>query len=333
LQTGDGTAWFDNLSVTIDASPYLQVSPPPTQPTDAQLNWVKQSSFTFTTPDAGNGFADFERLKAVVGNAHLVGLGEDTHGASEFFRMKHRLLEFLATEMGVTVFAIEAIMPEAYAINNYVLTGQGDAVQLLKGLYFWTWNTQEVLDMILWMRQYNASGKGTLHFMGFDMHYSQVAIPNVKAFVAKADSGYLPTLNAAYSKAAAINYNSPTATVQDATNAAHAVWQYLEAHRAAYLATGSAVNDVEWAVQNAKIVEQAVYVIIAAGGYRDACMAGTWIGFCSSNRQAPRRWHGRTTEISTGNQEAWAAFYPKLTVTTTGPLAFSSIADSTTQFV
>jgi len=278
LQTGDGTAWFDNLSVTIDGSPYLEAPPPSTQPTDAQLNWVKQSAIAFTTPDAGNGFADLEPLKAVVGNAHLIGLGEDTHGTSEFFRMKHRLLEFLATEMGVTVFAIEANMPEAYAINNYVLTGQGDPVKLLKGMYFWTWNTQEVLDMILWMRQYNVSGQGPLQFTGFDMQYSQVAMPNVTAFVTKADPGYLPALNAAYAKAAAANSNSPTATVQDATNAAHAVWQYLDGHRATYLAAGLAASDVEWAIQNAKIVEQAVYVIIAPSS-RDPAMAANmdWI--------------------------------------------------------
>jgi erythromycin esterase len=278
LQTGDGTAWFDNLSVTIDGSPYLEASPPLTQPTAAQLNWVRQSSILFSTPDPGNGFADLEPLKAVVGNAHLIGLGEDTHGTSEFFRMKHRLLEFLATEMGVTVFAIEANMPEAYAVNNYVLTGQGDPAQLLKGMYFWTWNTQEVLDMILWMRQYNASGKGPLQFTGFDMQYSQVAIPNVTAFVTKADPGYLPALNAAYAKAAAANYNSPTATVQDATNAAHAVWQYLDGHRTAYLGTGLPASDVEWAIQNAKIVEQAVYDIIAPSS-RDAAMAANmdWI--------------------------------------------------------
>ena len=55
-------------------------------------------------------------------------------------------------EMGFTIFSIEANMPEAYAVNNYVLNGVGDPKQLLQGMYFWTWNTQEVLDMILWMR-------------------------------------------------------------------------------------------------------------------------------------------------------------------------------------
>ena len=35
--------------------------------------------------------------------------------------------------------------------------GQGDPAELLEGMYSWTWNTQEVLDMILWMRELNDS--------------------------------------------------------------------------------------------------------------------------------------------------------------------------------
>ena len=31
-------------------------------------------------------------------------------------------------------------------------------------MYFWTWDTQEVLDMILWMREFNKSGKGRAEF-------------------------------------------------------------------------------------------------------------------------------------------------------------------------
>ncbi len=59
--------------------------------------------------------------------------------------MKHRLLEYLAANQGLTVFSIEANLPEAYRLNDYVLNGNGDPRALLRGMYFWTWNTQEVL--------------------------------------------------------------------------------------------------------------------------------------------------------------------------------------------
>lgn len=50
--------------------------------------------------------------------------------------------------MGFNLFAIEASWPEANRLNRYVHTGEGNPAVLLSGPYFWTWNTQEVLNMI-----------------------------------------------------------------------------------------------------------------------------------------------------------------------------------------
>ncbi len=50
----------------------------------------------------------------------IVSLGESTHGSREIFQMKHRMLEFLVTEMGFSIFSIEASMPESYAVGDYV---------------------------------------------------------------------------------------------------------------------------------------------------------------------------------------------------------------------
>src|SRR5262249_20277662 len=134
----------------------------------------------------------------MIGDTRIVSLGEATHGTAEFFRMKHRLVEFLATEMGFSAIAIEAIMPEAFRLNDYVLRGEGDPKELLRGMYFWTWNAREVLDMILWMREFNASGKGRIEFLGFDMQDPRVAAQNVRKFVARADPEYTQVLDGAY---------------------------------------------------------------------------------------------------------------------------------------
>ena len=89
-------------------------------------DWIRAHAIRLTTPEAGHGFADLQPLKPVIGNARIVSLGEATHGTREFFQLKHRMLEFLATEMGFTIFSIEANMPEAYRLNDYVLNGTGD---------------------------------------------------------------------------------------------------------------------------------------------------------------------------------------------------------------
>src|SRR5262249_5688561 len=81
-----------------------------------------------------------------------------------------------------------------YRLNDYVLNGTGDPAELIRGMYFWTWDTEEVLDMVRWMRTFNESGKGRVQFTGFDMQTPTVAAENVRTFVAKYEPAYLSSL-------------------------------------------------------------------------------------------------------------------------------------------
>jgi erythromycin esterase-like protein len=164
------------------------------QQTDSAVEWVRANAIRLHTTEPGRGFDDLQALKPIIGNARIVSLGEATHGTREFFQLKHRILEFLATEMGFTIFSIEANMPEAYRLNDYVLNGTGDPAALLRGMYFWTWDTEEVLDMIRWMRAFNASGRGRVQFTGFDMQTATVALDIVQQFVRRFDSTHVTTV-------------------------------------------------------------------------------------------------------------------------------------------
>ena len=150
--------------------------------------WLKSAAVPFDRVDPADSLDDLEPLRQLVGDARIVSLGEATHGTREFFQMKHRILRFLVERMGFTAFAIEATWPEANRLDRYVRTGEGDPAVLLSGLYFWTWNTDEVLQMIQWMRRHNESG-GSVGFYGFDMQYPGMAIDNVARFVAAVDRG------------------------------------------------------------------------------------------------------------------------------------------------
>jgi len=147
--------------------------------------WIRGNAIPLRSVVAGSGFTDLQPLKALLGKATVVGLGEATHGTKEFFQLKHRMLEFLVEEMGFRVFAIEANLPEAYAVDEYIRTGQGDPAKALYGLQFWTWDTREVLDMILWMRAYNADPLHTrkLRFYGVDMQYHRAALIQAEAWL------------------------------------------------------------------------------------------------------------------------------------------------------
>ncbi len=155
--------------------------------TPEAIEWVKHNAVPLATVEAGHGFNDLAAFGKIVGEARIVSLGEPTHGTREAFQLKHRLIEYLASEKGFTIFSIEANMPEAYRLNAYVAGGEGDPNELIAGMYFWTWNTEEVLDMVQWMRRYNAEhpGRPKVQFTGFDMQTSDVAAKIALEFIQK----------------------------------------------------------------------------------------------------------------------------------------------------
>lgn len=151
-----------STSATVDVQAWIQVNAKPIQGSDPNLP-----------------LDDLEPLRAMVGNARIVGLGEATHGTREFFQMKHRMLAFLVERMGFNIFAIEASLPNCLALNDYVLGGEGDPERLVARLEFWTWDTHEVLEMLRWIRAHNdrARPEDRVQFVGVDMQSRDVLVP------------------------------------------------------------------------------------------------------------------------------------------------------------
>ncbi|MET9953161.1 erythromycin esterase family protein [Streptomyces sp. NPDC006339] len=115
-----------------------------------------------------DGLRGLSEFGAALAGVRLVGLGESTHGTAEFFRLKHRLVEYLVTEHGFRTFAMEASASAAPAVDAYV-RGRGGAAEgaaVLAGLGFWTWRTREVLDLLEWLRAYNR-GRAPAEQVGF----------------------------------------------------------------------------------------------------------------------------------------------------------------------
>jgi len=168
--------------------------------TVATADWLAHNGVPLVYGTPGSDQTDLAPLRTMVGNARVVGMGEATHGTHEFFALKHRVFEFLVQKMGFTHFAIEATWPEANDINTYVLTGQGDPARLLSHLYFWTWNTQEVLTLIQWMRQWNlsASPSQRVQFLGFDMQFPGAALDTVANFISRVDPSHSVLVNGKY---------------------------------------------------------------------------------------------------------------------------------------
>jgi len=258
----------------------------------AAVGWLHDNGTVLATTDPEAALTDLDPLEEMIGSAHVVGLGEDTHGTREFFRMKHRILEKLVEDLGFTYFAIEASSPEADDLDHYVMTGEGNAADLLSRLHFWTWNTQEVLDMIEWMRDWNATASEAhkVHFLGFDMQYPGNAMDSIEAYVARVDpdaAGYVgeryeclgPFRNTAGSAPDPSGYSALSSTAKSAcATALQEVYDMIASHAAAYEAASS-IARYEAVLHAARLVQQFETVASVAnqgsatGRARDAAMA------------------------------------------------------------
>ncbi len=141
---------------------------------------LKRTAAPLATIEVGHTFYDLAPFGTAVGDARIVALGEATYGTREFFQIKHRLFEYLVLEKGFTVFAINANWPEAVSLDLYIKSGEGDPKALLTGM-LWPWNTEEALDVVKWMREFNqAPGPHpTLTFASFGVAAASVVIPRV----------------------------------------------------------------------------------------------------------------------------------------------------------
>lgn len=120
------------------------------------VSWLKQNAIPLNGVDPGLPNNDLADLETVFKDVQLVGVGEATHGTSDFFRFKHRLFRFLVEKNAFTVLALEADWCNCKLLDDYISTGNGDPEKLLGSSNYPHWRRLEVLDVIKWMRNYNS---------------------------------------------------------------------------------------------------------------------------------------------------------------------------------
>lgn len=125
---------------------------------------------------------NFKPLKKALAGTLITGLGEATHGTHECFTMKNSMFKFLVEEMNYSVFAIEDGIYGANMINAYILTGKGDPKQILKDEFHTVWQVTELLDLIEWMKDYNAHHSRKLTFAGFDSQQMDSYVRALRTF-------------------------------------------------------------------------------------------------------------------------------------------------------
>lgn len=101
----------------------------------------------------------------------IVALGEATHGNKEFQQLWLDVFQVLAEKYGVRAFALEGDFDGCEAIDRYIHGSGGTAAEALSATGFAIYRTEEMENLVEWMRDYNASTAPgeDLRFYGFDM--------------------------------------------------------------------------------------------------------------------------------------------------------------------
>jgi erythromycin esterase len=183
MLNGKGKVWFDDFRIYIDDLLVSDIAKPVSAPS-SQISWIKKHQLPLLSITAQQNNADLDALFQLANNANVVALGEPTHGTSEVFTLRLRLLQYLVEKKGFNTFMIEDELPEAGLLNDYVLYGKDTAVNLINKYLFPVWRNRELVALVEWIRQYNITHDRKVQFRGMDIQSARVARQNIVSFAA-----------------------------------------------------------------------------------------------------------------------------------------------------
>ena len=122
---------------------------------------------------------------AIHENVKVIGLGEATHGNAEFQELKLDVLKVLADQYNVDCFAMEMDYGEGVIVNNYINGHSGMSIdEVMSRINFTIYKTEDIRDLIEWMKDYNRSHVDKLSFYGFDLQNPDVDLKLILDFAA-----------------------------------------------------------------------------------------------------------------------------------------------------
>jgi erythromycin esterase len=192
------------LSLSLDASPRRRAAGKGAAFDESTPGgWLAANAHVITTAELVPYTGDLQPLRAMIGEADVVGLGDTTHGTHEFFAFKLRAIDMLVREAGFDVVALEGPFTVMNRLDEYVQGGAGDPRAMLYGIrdLYYFWSSEEVVAVVEWMREYNAhrGGKPAIHIAGFDVFEVYPATREVITYLRSVDPPAADTAETQYS--------------------------------------------------------------------------------------------------------------------------------------
>ncbi|MHA4739633.1 erythromycin esterase family protein [Dyadobacter sp. MSC1_007] len=133
------------------------------------------------------GEANVATMRSVLDRKfHVLGIGEQSHGTSEFFAARLGIVKALADDYELTKIGLEAPMAEVEQLNAYLQEGRGDLKEILRSFRLYGYECAEFVNLVENVGRIGKARGRAIRFFGFDMQSPFQSLQNLRdAGVAK----------------------------------------------------------------------------------------------------------------------------------------------------
>lgn len=137
----------------------------------AFVAWARPRAVPIGPADQPCTDAAAHAIRAVVGDARVIGFGEISHGVQEPLAYRNWLVRLLVERHGLAAVALESGIAQARRVDDYVRGGSGTAQAAVReGL---GWNFDDLVanaELAAWLRAWNAEpSRHAVRFYGMDV--------------------------------------------------------------------------------------------------------------------------------------------------------------------
>ena len=190
LFNGIGKVFFDDLELSFNGVVIKSIKPK--EPTKTDINFINKNAIPIKSCDFQSSDNNITQIIENLPNFKVIGLGESTHGTSEFHSLRAKVIKELILKRNLNFVILETNFSESFiALNNFVIDGKGTAEQALRYTLVWPWQTTEMVELLNWIKIHNQTAQNKVHVGGMDVQFNYLAAKQIRKTLIGIDSALI----------------------------------------------------------------------------------------------------------------------------------------------
>lgn len=159
------------------------------------VNWITENAVLIEEVEPLSTVKELEVLYPILETKRVVALGDGTHGTSDFFKLKHKIINQLVNDLDYSAVVMELPFDIGVHINNYIKTGEGNIDELIEQTWWWH-RSEEIKSFFIWMHDFNKDlpNSKKVSFYGFDCQVHGDNTFQIFQYLKKVDTDYNKTI-------------------------------------------------------------------------------------------------------------------------------------------